>query len=307
MSPHHTKLIIMQKNLFYIFLCCLLSHLSMAQNYIPFDFDNGFWEEEYYNMQSERSKYNYFTDGDTIINNLTYKKLYKAGERTYSFGVSWIPWSSFSNDFGFIREDNNKKIYHIGPFSGGTEELLYDFNMVVGDTISIPTIAYSYDSAVVVAIDSVSTCSTIRRRYELNPVGTQLLGGPLYWTEGVGSSHGLIPRYNWFESGVIYVCYSDSTCANPCANFLSTTTVKNQSSKLATIYPNPSSETSIIQLNNRAINTKIQVMNNLGQIILDKEIQGQEEVLNLSNWSTGIYYIKLEYDQQIETHYLIKQ
>lgn len=307
MSPRHTKLIVMQKHLFYLFLCCIFCNLSIGQNYTPFDFDNGLWEEEYYNMQHERSRYNYYTNGDTIINNLTYKKLYKTGRYTITYGISGIPWNNFSTDFGFIREDNNKRIYHINPSNGGVEELLYDFNIALGDTIAIPPIRNMYDSATVIAVDSVFICSSMRKRYRLDPVGTQLLG-ILYWIEGVGGSHGLIPRYNWFESGVIYTCYSDSTCVNPCVRFLSTRTIdETQFSKLATIYPNPSSETSIIQFNNGATKTSIQVINNIGQIVLEQETQDQETILNLSSWSTGIYYIKLEYDQQIETHYLIKQ
>lgn len=303
MSPHHTKYIIMQKKIFYTLLCCIISNLCAAQNYTSFDFNNGLWEEEYYHMQHQRSRYNYYIDGDTVINNLTYQKLYRIGELTYSYGTTYASWHSFSTNMGFIREDNNKKVYHL---QGNIEERLYDFDIALGDTVSIPTIAYSYDSAIVVAVDSVFICSTMRQRYKLDPIGTQLMHD-LYWTEGIGSSHGLIPRYSWFESGVIHVCYSDSTCATPCSNFLSTMKVKSQYSKLATVYPNPSSEKSIIQLNNEATTTKIQVINNIGQVILNKRTNNQEEQLDLSSWPIGLYVIKLEYDQYIETHFLIKE
>jgi hypothetical protein len=296
----------MQKKIFYILLFCILSNLCVAQSYTPFDFDNGLWQEEYYDMQYERSMYNYFTDGDTVINNLTYHKVYKVGQRTYSYGVfPPVPWHTFSGTAGFIREDNNKRVYHyVG--NGLGEQLLYDFNIVLGDTIAIPPIDVIFDSAVVVAVDSILVCTNMRKRYKLTPVGTGLLHD-LYWTEGVGSTHGLIPRYNSFERGVIDVCYSDSTCITPCLSIVSTNNIENQASNLASIYPNPSSTTFTIQFNNEARSTNIQIMNSLGQIVLNKTTYLQEETLDLSQWVTGIYYVKLEYNQQVEIHSFIKQ
>lgn len=264
------------------------------------------WQEEYYNMQYERSLYNYRTDGDTIINNLSYHKLRRVGSRTYGYGIiPPIPWHPFSIPVGFIREDNNKRIYH-KLNSVSPEELLYDFNIALGDTIPIPTIDFMFDRAVVTAVDTVLVCSTMRKRYKLAPIGTVLLQD-LYWTEGIGSTHGLIPRYNSFESGVIDVCYSDSNCMPPCPIILSSSLVNHQASKEANIYPNPSSKTSLLQLNNKATSTKIQIINNLGLIVFTKTTNKQEETLDLSRWSTGVYYVRLEYDQQVEIHTLIKQ
>lgn len=299
----------MQKKIFYILLCCILSNLSVAQNYIPFDFNNGLWQEEYYNMQHERAIYNYYMDGDTVINNQTYKKLYKAGTSTITYnytGFPPIPWSTFSGLFGFIRENNNKNIYYKAAYNGVQEQLLYDFNIALGDTIAIPPIDFMFDSAVVVAVDSILICTSMRKRYKLAPLGTGLLHD-LYWTEGVGSTHGLIPRYNSFERGVIDVCYSDSTCITPCLTIVSTNSIKNQASKLAIISPNPSSTTNTIQLNNGARSTNIQIMNSLGQMVLNKTTDQQEETLDLSQWITGVYYVRLEYNQQVEIHSFIKQ
>ncbi|MBL4650850.1 MAG: T9SS type A sorting domain-containing protein [Aureispira sp.] len=296
----------MQKKIFYILLCCILSNLCTAQTYIPFDFDNGLWQEEYHDMQYQRSEYNYFTDGDTVINSLTYHKLYTVGRGTITYGhTPPIPWSTFSAAAGFIREDNNKRIYYNGG-NGIAEQLLYDFNIALGDTISIPPIDNMFDRAVVVAVDSILICSTLRRRYKLDIVAGGLLHD-LYWTEGTGSTHGLIPRYYSFERGVLTTCYSDSTCIIPCLTIVSTNSIENQSSKLATIYPNPSSTTSTLQLNNSAVSTNISIINSLGQVVLTKTTNNQEETLDLSQWVAGIYYVRLEYNQQVEVHYLIKQ
>lgn len=296
----------MPKKIVCILFCSIFSHLCSAQTYSPFDFDNGLWQEEYYNMQYTRSIYNYINYGDTILNNLTYHKLYRVGRGTYAYGITPpIPWSSFSASVGFIREDNNKRVY-LYSGNGTSEQLLYDFNIALGDTIPIPPIDFTFDSAVVTAVDTVLVCSTMRKRYKLAPVGTTLLHD-LYWTEGVGSTHGLIPRYNSFESGVIDVCYSDSNCMPPCPIILSTSLVKEQALNQANIYPNPSSKTSLLQLNNKATSTKIQIINNLGLIVFTKTTNKQEETLDLSQWSTGIYYVRLEYDQQVEIHTLIKQ
>jgi len=296
----------MQKKIFYILLCCILSNLCAAQSYIPFDFDNGLWQEDYHNMQYQRSEYNYFTDGDTVINSLTYHKLYTVGRGTLSYGYSPpVPWYTFSGAAGFIREDNNKRIYYNGG-NGVAEQLLYDFNIALGDTISIPPIDNMFDRAVVVAVDSILICSTLRRRYKLDIVAGGLLHD-LYWTEGTGSTHGLIPRYYSFERGVLTTCYSDSTCIVPCLTIVSINSIENQASKLATIYPNPSSKTSMIQLNNRAISTNISIIDSHGQVVLTKTTNNQEEILDLSQWISGTYYVRIEYNQQVEIHYLIKQ
>lgn len=306
MSPHHTKFIIMQKKIFYILLCCIFSHLCAAQTYIPFDFDNGFWYEEYHDMQFERSYYNYFTDGDTIINGISYHQLYKKNKHTYSYNGSSTFWNYSLALFGFIREDNNKRIYYKRTFNTSPEELLYDFNITLGDTITIPPIDNMFDRAVVVAVDSVLVCTTMRKRYKLDIIAGGLFHD-LYWTEGVGSTHGLIPRYYSFERGVLATCYSDSNCINPCVTILSANSIENQASKLATIYPNPSSETSTIRLNNGAISTNISIINSLGQVVMTKTTNNQEEILDLSQWVAGIYYVRLEYNQAVEIHYLIKQ
>lgn len=296
----------MQKKIFYILLSCMLSNLCFAQSYTPFDFNNGLWQEDYYDMQYERSYYNYYTDGDTIINGISYHQLYKKGKHTYSYNGPSTFWSYYTELFGFIREDNNKKIYYKGTNNGIAEELLYDFNITLGDTIAIPPIDLMFDSAVVVAVDSVLICTSLHKRYKLSPIGTGLLHD-LYWTEGTGSTHGLIPRYYSFERGVLDVCYSDSTCVTPCLTILSSSSIEDQASTLATIYPNPSTETSIIRLNNSARSTNISIINSLGQIVFNKTTNNQEESLDLSQWVPGIYYVRLEYKQQVETHYLIKQ
>lgn len=301
----------MKKNYFFSLFFSLFSIVCAAQsiNYHAFDFQNSIWEEWYYNYIHERETYNYFTDGDTTINNIVYEKLYISGKNTITFNTGPYPpaWYDFNRLEGYIRENNNKQVYFLRN-GWGAESLLYDFNIALGDTIAIPPInVYPlFDRAVVVEIDSIQICSTMRNRYLLEPLGGPLLH-PLYWTEGVGSTHGLIPRYESFESGARDVCFSDGNCP-PCALILNIAqTEKETTVDLATIHPNPTVSSSFIQIKKPSVWTKINVLNNLGQIILTKEIENQEAIINSEKWSPGIYFVVIEQENEKQILQLIKE
>jgi len=300
----------MKGNYLFVLFLCLISTTSRAQslNYQPFDLQNSIWEEWYYDFIQERERYNYFTNGDTTINNLVYQKLYISGQSTINFYSSPpFPtlWTDFTRLEAYIRENSNKQVYAIQS-AGGSEKLLYDFNLALGDSIKVPSFHFTnLDSAVVIAIDSILVCSTMRNRYLLAPIGTSVLH-PLYWTEGIGSSHGLFPRYEQFESGTSHVCFSDSNCP-PCALILSNTTkLNNEITSLATSYPNPTSTKTYIQLNNSSPLTQIKVLNNLGQAILSQTTNHQEVIIDSEEWPKGIYFIVIEQEHKKQTLRLIK-
>lgn len=277
--------------------------------YKSFDFRNSIWKEGYYNFTHERENYNYFANGDTVINSIVYQKLYISGENTITFNVGpplSPTWTNFSRLEGFIRENTNKQVYFLS--NGGTaENLLYDFNIGLGDSIIIPPISNpSYDSAIVVGVDSVLICSTMRNRYLLAPIGIGLLH-PLYWIEGVGSSHGLIPRYEYFESGASSVCFSDSICV-PCQMVLNTSNlVVREVNNLARIYPNPTTNESCIYFSRMPIQAEILIMNTLGQIILRQKTDNQQEIISFENCDRGFYFVIVKEANEMQTFHLLKQ
>lgn len=114
-----------------------------AQQYHPFPEDNAFWTVlEYTQNYPTRETYIYTFNGDTTINNLSYKKVFQLNDKLDGQDTIW-------KLHVFMRQEvDNKKIFFIRHYLGETiEKLGYDFNPEIGDTISLPAFAYEeYDS-----------------------------------------------------------------------------------------------------------------------------------------------------------------
>jgi hypothetical protein len=74
---------------------------------------------------SERKSYWIKFQGDTIITNKTYKKIFKSNDKNHE---KWFV-------LRFIREDSTKKVYESPNPELWGEFLLYDFNLDMGDSI----------------------------------------------------------------------------------------------------------------------------------------------------------------------------
>src|SRR5262245_40876794 len=112
---------------------------SQTGVYHPFPDSNASWNIQYYDPVSCGSCSNwhfewfsYVLDGDTMINSVTYHKL------SVPFVSASDSGCCINHSVGYagsIRQDiPAKKVYFIPPASS-TEQLLYDFNLQVGDTI----------------------------------------------------------------------------------------------------------------------------------------------------------------------------
>jgi hypothetical protein len=108
----------MEKILFLASLTFVIS--AKAQQYVPFPDSNAYWNEFYSNYGFPDYKYTYFIRGDTIIDTLTYHKIYSDDS------------TSTIRYIGGLRE-YNKQIYFGGC---GNKVILYNFN--VGDSMELP-------------------------------------------------------------------------------------------------------------------------------------------------------------------------
>ena len=115
--------------------------------------------------------------GDTIIGTNEFKKLY----HTYDTSLqSWLL-------YGGLRE-NGEQVY-MYQFDNQNEELLYDFNLNIGDTFRTIQNSYSYFGGqielIVVALDSVMLQNgDYKTRYHFHD-GEQ-------WIYGIGSLNGIV-------------------------------------------------------------------------------------------------------------------
>ena len=131
----------------------------------------------------------YFISGDTLLSDgFTWKKLMRIGNSSYTYFASPpIPpgcEGEFSFEFfeGFIRQDS-LKIYHRN-LSDNSEQLLYDFDLQVGDLLPLSKINFM-DNLLVSSIDSVWVLDAWRKRFYFNE-------GASWIIEGIGHNAGFL-------------------------------------------------------------------------------------------------------------------
>lgn len=131
----------------------------------------------------------YFINGDTVINSLSYYKIYKTGTKYLN-----APFYYENLYTGAIRDFNNKFLYI--KKNESNEIPLYDFNVKVDDTIQVPYEG-SFEEKIVSSIDSLSDG---RRIIHFNPKEPIIGCGDQYYIEGIGGSGGLLegPACNHF-------------------------------------------------------------------------------------------------------------
>jgi len=191
----------------------LLGQQLICQEYSPFNFGEGIWVCNYH-LHNEQPvgidflNYQYYTNGDTIINSTDYFKLYR-----YGF-VRWsIPQVDTINDYiGAIRNNESRQVILVNA-EDTAQSIIYDFNLQVGDTIKI---GYgSEDNLIVRTIDSIEFCGKYYRRFNLLHY-SEIINQTLI--EGIGSNAGLIdPFIPQHENTSILECYTEANNTN-CSN-----------------------------------------------------------------------------------------
>lgn len=238
-------------------------------------------------------QYRYYTisiSGDTLINDSAYRKIITTET------VITSPEISRSEEMiylGAIREDiQNKVIYYLSP-SGSEEQLLYDFNWEIGDTVK-GRLALGFGTPdTIVKIDSVLVGSQYRKRWTINE------GYDIQLIEGIGSTYGLIepsPGDILDNSSIQLTCYqvANTPVYPEGINACELPSSINEYSKEYTetkVFPNPSNGTFTIEFGNTQID-KLKVTNLLGKTILIKNTSGMAEI-SLSGLSKGIYILHM--------------
>lgn len=128
-----------------------------------------------------------------------------------------VLYSIFSEFEGLyaLREENNKVFYKIlqSSYSGTdtSEYLLYNFDLIIGDTISLhfPMFNTLRDSVwYVTKVDSVPVGDTNKKRILLEVPNLPGPGNWFYWIEDVGSTEGPL----WFTAKTEHEFLSALTC-----------------------------------------------------------------------------------------------
>ena len=120
------------KNVLLIIALALFGFRAAAQDYRPFVEEGKMWRVASISPRNDDLTYPvdhkyYLMKGDTIVAGKTWKKVYYTS----------------SDKFYFLVREENKRVYY-APYPG-REELMYDFNVAVGDTVAYRDIQEFYN------------------------------------------------------------------------------------------------------------------------------------------------------------------
>ena len=278
------------------------TYISLGQTYHPLPDSNATWEvSENYLInispyQVGWNHYEYYIDGDTIINNVVYHKV----------NDLW------NNDVfvGSIREDSSKTIYFKKADETlfylrsipDTEVVLYQFGRLVGDTIPISD--PWTDHRIITSIDSILVGSGYRKRHLVS--GGGLLQND-YWIEGIGSVAGLFGSYlGEFENGWTLECFHEESVYFPDSSTCLTVSIPEKSTNIHfKVYPNPVNDKLYIELN-QSKSSQVEIYSGIGVLKRTfKNVSGDVQV-DLSSYESGIYLIKVSNIEEVGLKKVVK-
>ncbi len=260
------------------------SNVVISQDYIPMNFEDGVWIEHYIEEGGYREFTQKICNGDTLINNDLYYKLYETKVKIYY---------NRSNDtirdiyLGLIGNFSDKTVKYI-PKDSIDPVTIYDFNLKTGDTIK-----GAVDNFVIREIDSTEICGRYHKRYNqtegAQPAETLI--------EGIGFSNGLLGYFSYFDLGGetnnMLWCYSEWTNkdCSPC-EYIEGILVQKSGIQ---IYPNPFTDQIRIQSPKPIIQIKIYDM--LGHdVFTENPSYYDNELLELNHLMTGFYLMRIQFN-----------
>lgn len=284
----------MNKKLMIVFML-LMNVFAKAQTsvYHPFPESNAIWNVNClvwpcYNSNWPYEYFSYTISGDTVINSITYHKWYIPSV-VYADHCDSINVAGY---VGAFRNDiPNKKVYYINSHSK-TEEILYDFNITVGDTIKSCGINQPYTMQIF-AEDSVRIGGNYRKMWH----GFSINGGSIDIIEGIGGTFDPIhycpvmdsPTYN-------LTCFSQNGDINypnvsPC-NIIGTINSIDVDFTV-TLSPNPFHSSTLLTLSKAFENADFKIYNTSGKQVRQQKIISQTTTIHREGLSNGIYLFQV--------------
>ena len=280
---------------------------AFGQSYQPFDFERGMWYCRYvtkgglFGADFERTQYvtdsvKFYCNGDTVINNFIYKKLYYSGFSS----IQHFDRKPVSGYYTAIRNDTlNKKVLFVSAgydsAYSGPGIVLYDFDIAVGDSIGYNYTTNKKDT--VTSIDSVVYCNRELRRFNSESGENTII-------EGIGSVSGLFPIVSPTDYGTLlcYQEYGNKDCTD-CNIF---TAVSSIILNEFDVYPNPFNDFLVIE-NPGSEPLKAEIIDLNGKILI-KEYSGiQHAAIDTRHLKPGFYILKVTSDTATFTQTIMKQ
>lgn len=238
--------------------------------------------------------------GDTMINGLDYKKIQEI-YLPMSGNNCCVPPADAGA--GYLREDTAARKVYWRDMQSGSESLLYDFTMGVGDTLQ----GYLFDCnpgiSTVVSVDSILVGMSYRRRINIDSTNSC---SPFSLIEGVGSSTGLTGCYYspfsqigtaltcfTVEGGVFYTAPCGPPDLVPCGTL--PVTVANglpTERKAIVISPNPAIDRVAVDLVEDDFPAVITIYDMFGSEVIEQTAKAHPVVIDMSWLAAGTYIIR---------------
>lgn len=294
-------------------LFALMSTLNTtAQTYHPLPEENAYWTVlEFDYITGQYNDVIYTVDGDTVINNLDYKIVYRLDD--------WPTiYDTISTLHCFMRQNvEEKKIWFIRNYLGETQEKLgYDLSIAVGDTVSLPAFHFgNFDDSLfyLYNIDSVDMSflgelNEFRKEYVFVPIINQGSGLLIVYIEGVTNIWSTFPNletlmgYDAFHQSQT-VCvevdnlyyYGEAPYDKNCG-FLAVGIENTELQSKLKVFPNPASRMLTIQLPEGFKHADLlTIYNTLGEIVMQKDINtsGNSFAIDVSTLNQGLYFLNI--------------
>ena len=265
-----------------ITLIILLISSQVSSQSAKFPTDSAIWQcsHSYGLDPCYDAVYDYRYTGDTLISGVHYSKVISEG---FSSGCFILGYE------GALRYDSVNNIVYIVLPDSSSEEIMYNFNMHIGDTISGPF----HQTAIsrVTDIDTVVYAGISRKRWRFS---SQMNLDP-FIVEGIGNIDGLFTPLDRIpiQDNYYLVCFSyKSFTLYPDSNGVCYIfdEIKNVERDFnLTIYPNPIHDEALFVLQNCLIQS-VKLYNILGENIFIANVNTHEFRFNRSNLPNGIYY-----------------
>jgi hypothetical protein len=241
------------------------------------------------------------TEDDTIIDNLTFKKLYLFTDSVFDVSTAQC--------IGGLREENKKVYYNAETYFQGQyfeRGLLCDFSLSKGDTFYYGVLSEGYNSPYnVIDVDTIDINGVQRRRITIGSRSNS----DFYYSnnevckiiEGIGNELGLlfnIEEALWTKSkytnaslrcyeynGELQYHQGAEGCGNP---YLGLNEIQEEDNTVS-IYPNPASES--ITIGSENIIKSIEIYNPLGQRVYQTKVNAKLKSIDINSLPKGIYII----------------
>lgn len=284
-----------------LFLLLLFPDLR-SQEYVPMAVENAHWFVAFNDHDLPlpcEILWEYFSDGDSLINDLVYKKIYKVKlESDTSIYPCVPPFHRTGNGelAGLIRDDIlSRKVYSvlyeqpIFTFCPVFEETeLYDFSLELGDSVNICLSSFVEDD----------TITTIQWGISFGVYSKHLTTSSGYNTvmyEGIGSSFGLFEAFfvpykkQTFNYFLYDYCRSDS-----CDLLVDIDDRLKLDDNHISVYPNPATSKINIRCSLFGVqNSHIVICDLFGRKVLEIDMPNSLTEVDVGNWQKGLYIVRV--------------